>query len=125
MAPMQDPEATRRRRMRTFLSTLIVGAGITAGYALMQDQVYQSSATLKVHDQRTDTSEGAAARPSHALLSRPLLGRVLERLPSATQGIDWADYPHLKRWYIDIAGRPAVQRGYDVPMKVNEIPIPD
>ena len=41
------------------------------------------------------------------------------------QGIDWADFPHLKRWYIEIAQRPAVQRGYDVPMKVNDIPIPE
>ena len=41
------------------------------------------------------------------------------------QGIDWGDFPHLKRWYIEIAGRPAVQRGYDVPMFVNPIPIPE
>ena len=41
------------------------------------------------------------------------------------QGIDWADYPHLKRWYRMIAHRPAVQRGYDVPLYVNPIPIPD
>ena len=41
------------------------------------------------------------------------------------QGIDWADFGHLKRWYLEIAARPAVQRGYDVPMKVNDIPIPD
>ncbi len=40
------------------------------------------------------------------------------------QGIDWADYPHLKRWYLEIADRPAVQRGYDVPMHVNPIPRP-
>jgi GST-like protein len=29
----------------------------------------------------------------------------------ANQGIDWADYPHLKRWFDLIAARPAVQRG--------------
>ena len=40
------------------------------------------------------------------------------------QGIDWADYPSLKRWYLAIADRPAVQRGYDVPVKVNPIPRP-
>ena len=39
--------------------------------------------------------------------------------------IDWADFPDLKRWYLAIAGRPAVQRGYDVPNKVQEIPLPE
>ena len=40
------------------------------------------------------------------------------------QGIDWQQYPQLNRWYRDIAGRPAVQRGYDVPHMVNPIPLP-
>mgnify|MGYP000028129272 FL=1 len=30
------------------------------------------------------------------------------------QGIDWADYPHLKHWFDTIAARPAVQRGVQV-----------
>jgi len=30
------------------------------------------------------------------------------------QGIDWADYPHAKRWFDEIADRPAVQRGVEV-----------
>jgi len=30
------------------------------------------------------------------------------------QGIDWADFPHLKRWFDRIAARPAVQRGVEV-----------
>jgi GSH-dependent disulfide-bond oxidoreductase len=30
------------------------------------------------------------------------------------QGIDWADYPHLKKWFELIAARPAVQRGVKV-----------
>ena len=30
------------------------------------------------------------------------------------QGIDWADYPHLKGWFDEIAGRPAVGRGVEV-----------
>lgn len=30
------------------------------------------------------------------------------------QGIDWADYPHLKAWFDRLAARPAVQRGVAV-----------
>jgi GST-like protein len=30
------------------------------------------------------------------------------------QGIDWADYPHLKKWFDAIAARPAVMRGVQV-----------
>ncbi|TFW00772.1 glutathione S-transferase family protein [Oxalobacteraceae bacterium OM1] len=30
------------------------------------------------------------------------------------QGIDWADYPHAKRWFDEIADRPAVKRGVEV-----------
>ncbi len=30
------------------------------------------------------------------------------------QGIDWADYPHAKRWFDTISARPAVQRGVAV-----------
>lgn len=30
------------------------------------------------------------------------------------QGIDWADYPHLKKWFDLISARPAVQRGVQV-----------
>ena len=40
------------------------------------------------------------------------------------QTIDLDDYPHVKRWYLAIAGRPAVQRGYHVPKKLQEIPMP-
>ena len=40
------------------------------------------------------------------------------------QGVDFADYPHLLRWYLQIADRPTVQRGYDVPVHVNPIPRP-
>jgi len=40
------------------------------------------------------------------------------------QTMDLNDYPNLKRWYLAIAGRPAVQRGYHVPKKVQEIPMP-
>ena len=30
------------------------------------------------------------------------------------QGIDWDDHPHLKGWFDEIGGRPAVQRGVEV-----------
>lgn len=30
------------------------------------------------------------------------------------QGIDWADFPHVKRWHDAIAARPAVQKGVSV-----------
>ncbi len=38
--------------------------------------------------------------------------------------MDLEAFPHLERWYLSIADRPAVQRGYDVPMKVSDIPRP-
>lgn len=40
------------------------------------------------------------------------------------QGVDFQEYPNLKRWYLNIADRPAVQRGYDVPAVINPIPLP-
>jgi GST-like protein len=40
------------------------------------------------------------------------------------QTVDLNQYPNVKRWYLAIANRPAVQRGYHVPRKANEIPMP-
>jgi GST-like protein len=40
------------------------------------------------------------------------------------QTIDLNDYPNVKRWYLAIANRPAVRRGWDVPAKVQDIPMP-
>jgi GSH-dependent disulfide-bond oxidoreductase len=40
------------------------------------------------------------------------------------QQIDLAAFPNVLRWYLAIADRPAVQRGYDVPARVNDIPRP-
>ena len=40
------------------------------------------------------------------------------------QEMDMDAYPNLKRWYLEIAARPAVQAGYDVPQKGFEIPMP-
>jgi GSH-dependent disulfide-bond oxidoreductase len=40
------------------------------------------------------------------------------------QTIDMNQYANVKRWYVTIAKRPAVHRGYDVPKKVGDIPMP-
>jgi GST-like protein len=40
------------------------------------------------------------------------------------QTIELERYPNVKRWYLAIAARPAVQKGYHVPKKVQEIPMP-
>ena len=40
------------------------------------------------------------------------------------QEMNLDEYPNLKRWYVRIAGRPAVQRGYDVPKRDLDIPMP-
>ena len=40
------------------------------------------------------------------------------------QGIDLNDYPNVKRWYLAIAARPAVQKGFKVPGAATEIPMP-
>jgi glutathione S-transferase len=40
------------------------------------------------------------------------------------QTVDLGKYPNVKRWYETIARRPAVQRGYDVPKRTGDIPMP-
>lgn len=40
------------------------------------------------------------------------------------QTIDLKDYPNVQRWYREIAARPAVQKGYHVPVKQPAIPMP-
>jgi len=40
------------------------------------------------------------------------------------QTIDLAKYPNVKRWYVTIANRPAVQKGYQVPKNTGPIPLP-
>ena len=40
------------------------------------------------------------------------------------QGIDLGEFKNVKRWYFEVAGRPAVQRGYHVPVKQPGIPMP-
>ena len=40
------------------------------------------------------------------------------------QQMKLSDYPNLKRWYLNVASRPAVRRGYGVP-DVLEVPLPE
>lgn len=40
------------------------------------------------------------------------------------QQIDLDDFPNVKRWYLALAARPSVQKGYHVPKQVQEIPMP-
>jgi GST-like protein len=40
------------------------------------------------------------------------------------QEIDLKDYPNVRDWYVRIAERPAVQRGYQVPKYTTEVPMP-
>ena len=38
--------------------------------------------------------------------------------------IEWSNYPNLRRWFVEIAGREAAQRGWRVPIDTGEIPLP-
>ena len=40
------------------------------------------------------------------------------------QKMDLDQYPNVRDWYVRIAERPAVQRGYQVPKKVTDVPMP-
>lgn len=40
------------------------------------------------------------------------------------QTIDLNAYPNVRRWYLAIAARPAVRKGYKVPKDVGDIPLP-
>jgi GST-like protein len=40
------------------------------------------------------------------------------------QTVTFDDYPNVKRWYVAIAARPAVQRGWHVPPRDRGIPLP-
>ncbi len=40
------------------------------------------------------------------------------------QEIDLNTYPNVKDWYLRIAERPAVQRGYQIPKYTTEVPMP-
>ena len=40
------------------------------------------------------------------------------------QQIDLNDFPNVRDWYVRIANRPATERGYHIPKRATEIPMP-
>ncbi len=109
-----------------------------AGFGPMLGQAHHF---LKYNPGKSDYAEkryGAEARRLYGVLERRLAGRAyiagdysiadIATWPwvsrFAWQGIDLNDYPEIRRWYLDIVDRPAVQRGYHVPGFVNDIPRP-
>jgi len=44
------------------------------------------------------------------------------KLANSLSGVN--QFPNVKRWYVTIAKRAPVRKGYDVPKKVQDIPIP-
>jgi GSH-dependent disulfide-bond oxidoreductase len=38
--------------------------------------------------------------------------------------IDLNEFPEVRRWYLELAGRDSYKKGYDVPRHVNDIPMP-
>jgi len=92
------------------------------GKAAYAEERYRAEANrlYSVLDRRLESLEYLAGSYSIAdIATWPWISRY------EWQEIDWAGYPHLKRWYKQIADRPAVIKGYQVPMYVNDIPIPD
>jgi GST-like protein len=40
------------------------------------------------------------------------------------QGVELEAFPNVRRWYLELAARPGVRRGYDVPAMGHAIPLP-
>ena len=86
-----------------------------------EERFYQEAQRLYgVLDQRLGDAEYLAGEYSIAdMATWPWISRF------EWQQITLTEYPNVKRWYTQIASRPAVQKGYDVPMFVNAIPQAD
>lgn len=83
-----------------------------------EERFYKEAQRLYgVLDQRLGEAEYLAGEYSIAdMATWPWISRF------EWQQISLNEYPNVKRWYAQIAVRPAVQKGYDVPMFVNAIP---
>ena len=86
-----------------------------------EERFYQEAQRLYgVLDQRLGDAEYLAGEYSIAdMATWPWISRF------EWQQISLTAYPNVIRWYTQIANRPAVQKGYDVPMFVNAIPQAD
>ena len=86
-----------------------------------EERFYKEAQRLYgVLDQRLGEAEYLAGEYSIAdMATWPWISRF------QWQQISLSEYPNVKRWYTQIADRPAVQKGYDVPMFVNAIPQAD
>ena len=86
-----------------------------------EERFYKEAQRLYgVLDQRLGEAEYLAGEYSIAdMATWPWISRF------EWQQISLKEYPNVKRWYAQIANRPAVQKGYDVPMFVNAIPKAD
>ena len=87
-------------------------------YAVEAQRLYD------VMDDRLEANEYLAGEYSIAdMAAWPWISRY------EWQGVDFAEYPNVKRWYRAIAARPAVVRGYQVPAAPGaapkEIPLPE
>lgn len=90
-----------------------------AGKSVYAEERFFSEALrlYKVLDQRLAASEYLSGSYSIADMAVwPWVSRF------EWQSINLADFINVQRWYQAIAARPAVQRGYDQPMYVNDIP---
>ena len=73
----------------------------------------------RVLDQRLGETEYVAGAYSIADIAIwPWISRF------SWQSFDFADYPNVKRWYLAIAARPAVRRGFDMLKEGRAIPLP-
>ena len=90
-----------------------------AGKSVYAEERFFSEALrlYKVLDQRLGASEYLSGSYSIADMAVwPWVSRF------EWQSINLADFINVQRWYQAIVARPAVQRGYDQPMYVNDIP---
>ena len=125
------PEAERWEAMEWLMWQM-------AGFGPMLGQAHHF---LKYNAGKSEYAEvryGTEAKRLYSVLNKRLEGRDfilgeysivdMATWPWASrfewQQIDLAEFPNVMNWYLRIADRPAVQRGYDIPKVVSPIPRP-